>query len=73
MWEKPGSESAEVEDSRLWDDSTVVGGVVSVVWKDRIILVFKVQVADESDSSWTSRSLKIKPVQAVKQHEPLSQ
>jgi hypothetical protein len=51
----------------------VVGGVVSVVLKDRTVLVFKVQVAHDSGSSWTSRSVKIKPVEAAKQHEPLAQ
>ena len=73
IWEIFGSESVEVEDSRLWGDSSVAGRVVSVVLKDRIFLVLKVQVTHESGISWTSRSLKIKSVQAVKQHEPLAQ
>jgi hypothetical protein len=73
VWEISGSESVEVEDSRLWDDSCVVGGVVSVVLKDHTVLVFKDQEAHEFSRSWTSRSLKTTTVQAVKQHEPLAQ
>ena len=73
IWEISDSESVEVEYSRLWDDISDVGGVLSVVSMDRIVLVFKVQVSLDFGSSWTSRSLKIKPVQAVKQNEPLVQ
>ena len=70
-WEISGSESVEVEYSRLWDDSSDRGAVVSVILMDRIVLVFKVQVALYFRSSWASRSLKIKPVQGVKQNGPL--
>jgi hypothetical protein len=51
IWEIFGSEFIEVEDSRLWDVSSVASRAVSVVLKDRIVLVFIVQEAHESSSS----------------------
>jgi hypothetical protein len=62
IWELLGSKAVVCEDLGLWDESSVVGEVVSDVLKDLIVLLFKVQEAHESMSLWTSRTSKTNSV-----------